>query len=144
MEPLKLFLVTMLQKKSPVFLFFYLYFFCSFLSFLILIFLYIGGQRYDFTSIFSNHALSVYIVLLAFMSIFSQYFQGLAFSYGKPDTLASFLYLSVVFAGIWGWLIFGNIPGWLAILGSILVIFGGSLKALVILLHFKQTHSHKQ
>jgi drug/metabolite transporter (DMT)-like permease len=49
----------------------------------------------------------------------------LAYHYAKPATIAPFNYSVVVFSGLIGWLFWGDVPGWLALAGVVLVTVGG-------------------
>lgn len=127
------------EEKSTVCLF-YLYFFSTLLTFMPLALVRLFENKFFLFTPFGEEAHTIYalILFLSFMSIFSQYFKGLAFAQGKPDTLSAFLYLSVIFTGIWGFIFFGAVPSLLAIFGAFLVIVGGSIKASLIYLHFKR------
>lgn len=70
----------------------------------------------------------LYLLGFAFASIANQYFRGRAYTYARPGTLAPFFYLTVFFAGILGWLVFGHIPDFLAIIGMILIIFSSIIR----------------
>lgn len=50
-----------------------------------------------------------------------------AFKHVKASALAPFVYTTVLFAAIFGWLIWGYIPDLLSILGMVLVTCGGIL-----------------
>ena len=51
----------------------------------------------------------------------------LAYQRGTPERLAPFNYSVVVFSGLIGWLVWGNVPGALALIGIVLVCAGGIL-----------------
>jgi drug/metabolite transporter (DMT)-like permease len=51
----------------------------------------------------------------------------LAYHYAKPAVIAPFNYSVVVFSGVIGWLFWGDVPGWLALAGVVLVTVGGVL-----------------
>ncbi len=51
----------------------------------------------------------------------------LAYHYAKPAAIAPFNYSVVVFSGLIGWLVWGDVPGWLAVAGVALVTIGGVL-----------------
>ena len=48
-----------------------------------------------------------------------------AFDYAPPVVLAPFAYLQIVAALLLGWLVFGNFPGPMALLGMALIVFTG-------------------
>lgn len=67
-------------------------------------------------------------ILLIAVGIFmflAQFFITYAFKHGKASTLAPISYTTVLWAGILGWLIWGNIPDWLSIMGMLLIVAGG-------------------
>ena len=57
----------------------------------------------------------------------SQLLVILAYHYAKPAVIAPFNYSVVVFSGLIGWLVWGDVPGWLALAGVVLVSVGGIL-----------------
>ena len=57
----------------------------------------------------------------------TQYFIILAYRHATADEISPFNYTVVVFSGLLGWLVFGNVPGPSAILGTILICAGGIL-----------------
>ena len=61
-----------------------------------------------------------------------------SFEHGKASTLAPLIYTTVVFSGIFDWLIWHHIPDFVAFLGMILVI-GGSILSI----HFEQRYQKK-
>ncbi len=80
----------------------------------------IGGKSFgwDFFLIF----------MIASATIINQLFRAEAYSHGTPSRLSSFLYLSVLLAGFYDWIIFKNPPNTLSIFGAALIILGGLLK----------------
>jgi len=65
---------------------------------------------------------------LAVGSILNQLYRAEAYKYSTPSRLASFLYFSVVMAGLYDWIIFKSPPNLLSCIGAVLVILGGILK----------------
>ena len=61
-----------------------------------------------------------------------------SFEHGKASTLAPLIYTTVVFSGIFDWLIWHHIPDFVTFLGMILVI-GGSILSI----HFEQRYQKK-
>jgi len=57
----------------------------------------------------------------------TQYFIILAYRYASATELSPFNYTVVVFSGLLGWLVFGTVPGPLAVLGTVLICAGGIL-----------------
>jgi drug/metabolite transporter (DMT)-like permease len=105
----------------------YLMFFCSLLSFVpyaILQETWLPGELHI------NKAMLI-ILGLGFMSLCNQLSRAVAYQHGTPSRLSTFLYFSVVLAGIFDWLIFNHIPNFLSIVGAFLVILGGALKILL-------------
>lgn len=70
----------------------------------------------------------VIIALLAGASGMNQYFRALAFQISTPGRLSSFLYVSIVVAGLWDWLVFNNVPTLGVFIGAFLILLGGILK----------------
>jgi len=65
---------------------------------------------------------------LGIASILNQLARAVAYQHGTPSRLSSFMYASVLLAGLWDWLFFGNLPNAFSIMGSILVVLGGLSK----------------
>ncbi|HSX38511.1 MAG TPA: DMT family transporter, partial [Chlamydiales bacterium] len=65
---------------------------------------------------------------IAMASIVTQFFRAKAYAYGTPSRFSSFLYLAVLLAGVWDWLVFHNPPNAFALIGAALIILGGVLK----------------
>jgi drug/metabolite transporter (DMT)-like permease len=106
---------------------FYLYFFCSIASGIILLCV------PDFTpkTAVSNHSLVLAwgsVVCLGIMSIFNQYFRGKAYESCRPSSLAPFLYFSVIVSAFLDWMIFGDLPNFLSAVGALFVISGGLIQ----------------
>lgn len=70
----------------------------------------------------------VILLLLGLFTLLNQYFRGTAYGFGKPTTLTTFLYASIVISGVFDWIFFRSTPDLLTIIGSFLVILGGTLK----------------
>ncbi len=70
----------------------------------------------------------VYVVLISVCSIISQALRGWAYKFSKPANLAPFFYFSVIVAGFLDWLVFGKIPTFTAIIGSLLIILASFVK----------------
>lgn len=102
---------------------FYLSLFCFLFS--IIPFL-IFGSSYIPAKEFWNF--SALIGSLGVASILNQLARAEAYQHGTPSRLSSFMYASVLLAGLWDWLFFHNIPNTFSILGSFLVVLGGLSK----------------
>jgi drug/metabolite transporter (DMT)-like permease len=61
-----------------------------------------------------------------------------SFTHGKASTLAPLIYTTVVFSGIFDWLIWDHVPGLLTCLGIMMVIGAGILS-----IHFEQRYQKK-
>ena len=70
----------------------------------------------------------LFILLLSLSSIGNQYFKGMAYTLSRPSVLSPFFYLSVVFAGLMGWIVFNHIPDYLAIMGMVLIVFASIIR----------------
>jgi len=71
-----------------------------------------GGDALLFVAVGALGALSHYLIIRAF-------------DYAPPVVLAPFAYLQIVAALLLGWLVFGNFPGPIALLGIGLIVFTG-------------------
>lgn len=102
---------------------FYLSLFCLILSLgPFLVFGEMAVPKYELTHLF-------WIVgALGVASILNQLARAVAYQHGTPSRLSSFMYASVLLAGLWDWLFFGDVPNAFSIMGSILVVLGGLSK----------------
>mgnify|MGYP002784182046 CR=1 FL=1 len=77
-----------------------------------------------------NSSVAVYWLLggLGAASILNQLFRAIAYQHATPSKLSSFMYVSVLLAGLWDWLFFKNIPNVFSIIGAALVVIGGISK----------------
>ena len=66
-----------------------------------------------------------YLAGIGIFMALAQLFIILAYQRATADRLAPFNYSVVVFSGLIGWLVWGNVPGLLAVTGIILVCAGG-------------------
>ena len=57
----------------------------------------------------------------------TQYLIILAYRHASAAEISPFNYTVVVFSGILGWVFFDNVPGWTALLGTLLICAGGIL-----------------
>ena len=64
------------------------------------------------------------------MGAFSHYLIIRAFDYAPPVILAPFSYLQIVAALLLGWLVFGNFPGPMSLVGMVLIVFTGMVMAM--------------
>lgn len=120
------------RKEPAAVSLFYLFFIGSIVSFLVLL-VYQGFAHESLITatrsfVFGDWTAILFLLLLSLCTLGNQGFRGLAYSHGRPATLAPFLYFSVFFSGIFDWLVFHNIPNALAIIGSCLIILGGFLQ----------------
>lgn len=76
----------------------------------------------------SNLEISLFLVM-GLAAGLGHYLFTLAYRYAAASLLAPVLYLQLLWAGLLGWLIFGNTPDALAILGMIIVAASGLLIA---------------
>ena len=68
------------------------------------------------------------IVGIGIATLFNQSFRAAAYRHATPSKLASFMYFSVLLAGLWDWMFFDKIPNTLSLIGAALVVTGGILK----------------
>lgn len=57
----------------------------------------------------------------------TQYVIILAYRHASAADISPFNYTVVIFSGVLGWLFFGNVPGWAAVAGTVLICAGGIL-----------------
>lgn len=48
-----------------------------------------------------------------------------AHRYASAATLGPFLYQQIIYMTLWGWLLFGQVPGWLVVSGAAIVVMSG-------------------
>ncbi len=115
------------REQKVVVNLFLLFFLCSCISLLPLLVSYFvfSYQTTQYSLLFTSKEwyLLFFLFILASANVLTQFYRGQAYSKGgKPATLASFLYLSVLFAAFFDWLIFDLTPNIFSILGTILVV----------------------
>jgi drug/metabolite transporter (DMT)-like permease len=84
-------------------------------------------------NVWQQPAVSTTVIVLLFAglgiaSIINQLARAEAYKYSTPARLASFLYFSVVLAGLYDWIVFHSPPNLLSCAGALLVILGRILK----------------
>lgn len=57
----------------------------------------------------------------------TQYLIILAYRHATAAEISPFNYTVVIFSGLLGWIFFGNVPDWIALLGTLLICAGGIL-----------------
>lgn len=85
------------------------------------------GAPFFLTGLKAGHFLFLSLGL-GLASIINMLARAKAYSFSTPSRLASFLYFSVVLAGMYDWLFFDAAPNLLSSIGAFLVILGGILK----------------
>ncbi len=85
----------------------------------------------------------IYLImpLLAIAGTCNQLARAEAYQHSTPSGLASFLYFSILVAGILGWAVYDEIPNTLSLIGAGLVILGGLLK--IVLRHYILKRRHQ-
>lgn len=84
-------------------------------------------------SLFATHSSSyILMAIIGIGMILNQLVRGQAYRYASPSSLTPFMYLSVVFTGIFDWLYYNHIPDFIFLMGVVLIIFGSLLKLLYI------------
>ncbi len=66
-----------------------------------------------------------FIIVIGISSTVGQWLLFKSLQYGKSSYIAPFGYVSVIYSGIFDWLIFGKIPGVLTFVGIVLVMAAG-------------------
>lgn len=82
------------------------------------------------------------IFAMGLFTLFNQYMRGLAYTHGKPSTMATFIYFSILLSALFDWLFFHIIPTTLTLIGALLIILGGVLK--VALRHYILKRKHQK
>lgn len=59
------------------------------------------------------------------LSLIGQYFSFFAFKHGKSSQLAPFCYTSVLFAAIYSWILWNEVPTLIALIGACFIILAG-------------------
>jgi len=67
----------------------------------------------------------VVMVALAIAMLVGSVFAAIAYQSGPPALIAIFDYLYLVFATLWGFIVFTETPDWVTILGMLLIVAGG-------------------
>jgi len=65
----------------------------------------------------------IYLVATGIFAAIGQISMTLAYKYAKATDIVSFTYLNIVFAGIFGFLFWGEVPDIYSIIGGIIIIF---------------------
>lgn len=66
------------------------------------------------------------VLAFAFAAISTQIFRGLAYQkVNKANSVAPFMYTSIIFAGLLAWLVYNSIPSIYTIIGTVIIIGGG-------------------
>ena len=65
---------------------------------------------------------------LGLVTALNQIFRAEAYRHSSPSSLSTFLYFSVLLAGLWDWLFFSRTPSLLSFFGAFLVVAGGGAK----------------
>ena len=102
----------------------YLIFTCSLLS---LVPALLGGQSLSLGNQESSSVVWVFLGL-GVATALNQIFRAEAYQQATPSSLSTFLYFSVLLAGLWDWLVFSRTPSLLSFFGAFLVVLGGGLK----------------
>jgi drug/metabolite transporter (DMT)-like permease len=67
------------------------------------------------------------LILIGVLSTFAQILMTRAYAHAPAAQVGPFLYAIVVFAGLFGWVLWQEIPDWLSLAGTLLVILAGIL-----------------
>lgn len=63
----------------------------------------------------------LWVALVAVTLYVGMHLYTLAYTYAPASVVSPVSYIGIVFAGIWGWLIWGHVPDWLAVSGTVLI-----------------------
>ena len=108
-----------------------LFYFFGFTSiFTLLILLIVEGVMKDRLEIdllpyfYSDWHVWIYACLIAVCTIGNQFLRGKAYKFSSPSTLGPIIYLSIIFSGIFDWVLFKETPDFLFVIGALLIILG--------------------
>jgi drug/metabolite transporter (DMT)-like permease len=102
----------------------YLLFFCALFSLIPFLFM----NRAEIPPEIHSPMMYWMLVGLGFASILNQLFRVIAYQHATPSKLSSFMYVSVLLAGVGDWLFFNDVPNAFSIMGAAFVVLGGILK----------------
>lgn len=105
-------LIKVEDPKMVLFVFFFLLSLFSFFPFIF------AWQSFD-------PKLLLYLLLVGICSVLYQLCLTKTYTYLPASKGACFIYFSVVFGGIYGWIFWGDVPDLLTIIGSLLIIIAG-------------------
>lgn len=63
----------------------------------------------------------IWVLLVSATLYVGMYLYTLAYTYAPASVVSPVSYIGIVFAGFWGWVIWGHVPDWLAISGTVLI-----------------------
>ncbi|SBS25033.1 EamA-like transporter family protein [Marinomonas aquimarina] len=63
----------------------------------------------------------LWVLLVSITLYVGMHLYTLAYSYAPASVVSPVSYIGIVFAGFWGWVIWGHVPDWLAISGTVLI-----------------------
>lgn len=63
----------------------------------------------------------LWVLVVSVTLYVGMYLYTLAYTYAPASVVSPVSYIGIVFAGFWGWMIWGHVPGWLAISGTVLI-----------------------
>ena len=68
-----------------------------------------------------------YLILIALFALVYQYTITKAYTHAPATKVSTMNYLSVVFGGLTGWWIFGEVPSYWVLVGTVLIIIGATM-----------------
>ena len=71
----------------------------------------------------------VWVLIVSVTLYIGMYLYTLAYTYAPASVVSPVSYVGIVFSGFWGWVIWGHVPGWLAIAGTVLIFVSVVLSA---------------
>jgi len=72
----------------------------------------------------------IYLICMGVLGMLFQFLLTLAFSMAPSSKAGLTVYLAVLFGGLWGWLIWGEVPTIVSSLGMGLIVLGGTMAML--------------
>ncbi|WP_067099799.1 DMT family transporter [Marinomonas atlantica] len=71
----------------------------------------------------------LWVLVVAVTLYVGMHLYTLAYTYAPASVVSPVSYIGIVFAGFWGWVIWGHVPDWLAISGTVLIFISVLLSA---------------
>ncbi|MCH9613099.1 MAG: Riboflavin transporter [Chlamydiia bacterium] len=119
------------EQRNDVNLFF-LFFIASTLSFVIYLITYglTGGGGESGVEVIGSVPVAMWYVLfgMGLCTVGNQALKGLAYFYANPATLSPMIYITLIFAGVLDWIVFGKVPDGSSVIGAAIILMSVAIK----------------